>query len=77
MRVGGILWGRRPPAAGGGPKIPLTRIQKLLASNVSPVGAYQHTRNEVLFFLIFGPTLRIQSGFIYKAQRGAILLRLL
>jgi hypothetical protein len=66
-----------PPAEGGRRthKIPPTRIQKLLASNISPVEAYEHTRNEVLFFLIFGRTLRIQSGFTYKAQQGATLYK--
>jgi hypothetical protein len=68
-----VLGGGQPCGLAGraAPKIPPTRIQKLLASNI--VGAYEHTRNEVLFFLIFGRTLRIQSGFIYEAQQGAIL----
>jgi hypothetical protein len=30
MQVGGILWGRRPPSAGGGPNVPLP-IQKPFA----------------------------------------------
>ena len=65
-------WGRRPPSGGGGPK---NTTDSHSETPCIKVGAHECTRNEVPFPLIFGRTLRIQCGFIYEAQRGAILYK--